>query len=263
MEIEKKIHNQYRKKIWAPFMRGLETYQMVEKGDVIGVAVSGGKDSLLMAKLMQSLVRVYKGEIQVKCIVMDPGYKPEVRRALEANLKALEIEAHLFETQIFDISKDMSSANQSPCFLCARMRRGALYEKAQSLGCNKLALGHHYDDVIETILMNVLCGGEFKTMLPKIAAQNFEEMTLIRPLYLVREADILHFIKNIGIEPMNCGCSVTEKKEESRRAEIKALIKDLSTRFENVEHSIFSASKNVRLDHLLIDKEALDYELKK
>ncbi len=255
MEIEKIIHTKYRKKIWAPFMRGLETYQMIEKGDVIGVAISGGKDSLLMAKLLESLVRVYKGEIQIKCIVMDPGYKPEIRASLEENLKLLEIEAYIFNTEIFDISEKMSGEKQSPCFLCARMRRGALYEKAKSLGCNKLALGHHYDDVIETILMNVLCGGEFKTMLPKIKAQNFEDMILIRPLYLVRESDILHLTRVLKISPMNCGCSVTEKKEESRRAEIKALIADLSTRFENVEHSIFSASKNVRLDHLLIHRE--------
>lgn len=253
--IETLIQTKYRKKIWAPFMKGLETYNLVEKGDVIGVAISGGKDSLLMAKLFQSLVRVYKGEIQIKCIVMDPGYKKEVREELEGNLEALGIEAHLFETRIFDISEDMSGENQSPCFLCARMRRGALYEKAKALGCNKLALGHHYDDVIETILMNVLCGGEFKTMLPKVKAQNFEDMTLIRPLYLIREADIIHLIQRLGITPMNCGCSVTEKKEESRRAEIKALIADLSTRFENVEHSIFSASKNVRLEHLLIQRE--------
>lgn len=249
------IHTKYRKKIWAPFMRGLETYGMIEKGDVIGVAISGGKDSLLMAKLLQSLVRVYKGEIQIKCIVMDPGYKAHVRASLEENLKALEIDAVIFETPIFDVSQKMSGEKQSPCFLCARMRRGALYEKAKALGCNKLALGHHYDDVIETILMNVLCGGEFKTMLPKVKAQNFEDMTLIRPLYLIRESDILHVIKALNISPMNCGCSVTEKKEESRRAEIKTLIADLSTRFENVEHSIFSASKNVRLDHLLIQRE--------
>lgn len=253
--VETLIQTKYRKKLWAPFMKAVDTYGLIEKGDVIGVAISGGKDSLLMAKLFQSLVKVYKGEIQIKCIVMDPGYKPEIRQALEQNLKELGIEAYLFETQIFDISKDMSGDHQSPCFLCARMRRGALYEQAKSLGCNKLALGHHYDDVIETILMNVLCGGEFKTMLPKVKAQNFEEMTLIRPLYFLREMDILHFIKRIDISPMNCGCSVTEKKEESRRAEIKQLIAELSTRFENVEHSIFSASKNVRLDHLLIQKE--------
>lgn len=253
--IETLIQTKYRKKIWAPFMRALDTYDMIEKGDVIGVAISGGKDSLLMAKLFQSLLRVYKGDIQVKCIVMDPGYKPNIRLDLEKNLKAMDIEACIFETKIFDISQDMSGENQSPCFLCARMRRGALYEKAKSLGCNKLALGHHYDDVIETILMNVLCGGEFKTMLPKIKAQNFEEMTLIRPLYFTRESDIRHLINNLNITPMNCGCSVTEKKEESRRAEIKELIGELSTRFENVEHSIFSASKNVRLDHLLIQRE--------
>lgn len=249
------IQTKYRKKIWAPFIRAIETYHMIEKGDVIGVAISGGKDSLLMAKLFESLVKVYKGDIKVRYIVMDPGYKPEIRKALEENLERLGIKADLFETQIFDISLEMSGEGQTPCFLCARMRRGALYEKAKSLGCNKLALGHHYDDVIETILMNVLCGGEFKTMLPKIKAQNFEEMTLIRPLYLIREGDILQFIKSIQISPMNCGCSVTEKKEESRRGEIKKLIADLSTRFDNVEHSIFSASKNVRLDHLLIHKE--------
>lgn len=255
MTYEKMIHHQYRKKIWAPFMRAIDEYGLIEKGDVIGVAISGGKDSLLMAKLFQLLVRVYKGEIQIKCMVMDPGYKPEVRRALEANLKSMAIEAEIFETRIFDASLEMTEPSHSPCFMCAKMRRGALYEKAASLGCNKLALGHHYDDVIETIMMNVLCGGEFKTMLPKIKAQNFENMTLIRPLYLIRELSVSQFIRTAGIEAMNCGCSITEKKEESRRAEIKALIAELSTKFDNVEHSIFSASKNVRLDHLLVNIE--------
>ncbi len=248
-EIENSIITKYRKKLWAPFVRGIDEFCLIEPGDTVGVAISGGKDSLLMAKLLQQYRREKRNSFELVFLVMDPGYKPENRVSIEQNLRDLTIPAHIFETPIFEASLKMS--DKTPCFMCAKMRRGALYEAAVKQGCNKLALGHHYDDVIETILMNVLCGGEFKTMLPKIEAQNFENMQLIRPMYYLREQSIISFCNTIGLKALNCGCSVTEHKGDSRRAEIKALIHTLSGQFQNVEQSIFSASKNVRLDHIL------------
>lgn len=247
--IETLLVTKYRKKLWAPFVKGVEEFEMIKSGDHIAVAISGGKDSLLLAKLIQQLRRQRKENFEVSFILMDPGYKSEYRTAVESNLSLLGLNVHIFETPIFEASLKMSK--KTPCFMCAKMRRGALYEKAKSLGCNKLALGHHYDDVIETILMNVLCGGEFKTMLPKVEAQNFSNMQLIRPMYYLREVDIQRYTKFIGIEALACGCSVTESKSDSRRKEVKELIACLSGKFENVEHAIFSASKNVRLDHIL------------
>lgn len=248
-EIEKLIITKYRKKLWAPFVRAIDEFGLIEPGDKVGVAISGGKDSLLMAKLLQQYKREKQNSFELVFIAMDPGYKPENRVSVEQNLSDLNVPTHLFDTPIFEASLKMST--KTPCFMCAKMRRGALYEAAKQQGCNKLALGHHYDDVIETILMNVLCGGEFKTMLPKLQAQNFENMYLIRPMYYLREQSIIGFCNAIGLKALNCGCSVTEHKGDSRRAEIKALIQSLSGQFQNVEQSIFSASKNVRLDHIL------------
>lgn len=248
-EIETLLITKYRKKLWAPFVRAIEDYKLIADGDRVGIAISGGKDSLLMAKLFQQYQREKKNSFELAFFCMDPGYNLENRLSVMNNLEALDIPANIFETPIFEASLKMSS--KTPCFMCAKMRRGALYQAATDAGCNKLALGHHYDDVIETTLMNVLCGGEFKTMLPKIEAQNFEAMALIRPLYLIREADIIQFCRTIGLEPLNCGCSVTEDKGDSRRAEIKKLIQTLSDDYQNVAQSIFSAAKNVRLDHVL------------
>lgn len=248
-EIERMLITKYRKKLWAPFVRAIETYGLISEGDRVAVAISGGKDSLLMAKLFQQYQLEQKNSFELIFFCMDPGYKAENRIAVKKNLEDLAIPTNIFDTPIFEASLKMST--KTPCFMCAKMRRGALYQAAADAGCNKLALGHHYDDVIETTLMNVLCGGEFKTMLPKIEAQNFESMTLIRPLYFIREADIIQFCSAIGLNPLNCGCSVTEEKGDSRRAEIKMLIKDLSGNYQNVAQSIFSASKNVRLDHVL------------
>jgi tRNA(Ile)-lysidine synthase TilS/MesJ len=248
-DIERSIIKTYRKHIWTKFIKAVKEYELIQDGDRIAVAISGGKDSLLMAKLFQELHRYGTQNFEVEFIAMDPGYHPDIRELLEDNCRYLDIPVHIYEANVFEVADKI--AQDYPCYMCARMRRGALYGKAQELGCNKLALGHHYNDVIETTMLNVLCAGNFKTMMPKLKAQNFDNMELIRPMYLIEEKYIERFIQNAGIWPLNCACMVAAKKIGSKRTEIKDLIERLKDDFQNVDSSIFRAAHNVNMEGIL------------
>lgn len=249
-EIERSLIKRYRKYLWSKFIKGIKEYDLIQEGDKIAVAISGGKDSLLLAKLFQELKKNGHNNFELEFIAMDPGYHPEIRKLLEENLAQLEIPGKIFPANIFDVAEEIAKDN--PCYICARMRRGALYAKAQELGCNKLALGHHFDDVIETILLNVLCAGNYKTMMPKLHAQNFEGMEIIRPLYLVEEKSIIRWMEYTGLTPLNCACMVAAKKTGSMRKRIKKLIEFLEEEdFANVKKSIFRSSQNVDISRVL------------
>ena len=248
-EIEKSILKKYRKYTWSKFIKAIKDYKLVEEGDKIAVAISGGKDSLLMAKMFQELKKHGQVNFELEFIAMDPGYHPDIRQLLIDNCEYLEIPIKLFDANIFEVADEIAS--DYPCYMCARMRRGALYNKAEELGCNKLALGHHFDDVIETTMLNLLCAGNFKTMLPKLNSTNFDGIQIIRPLYYIREESIIKFIQNSGIWPLNCACMVAAKKTGNKRYEIKDLIKSLGDNFQEVEKSIFRAAQNVYLDSVL------------
>jgi tRNA(Ile)-lysidine synthase TilS/MesJ len=248
-EIERSIVKRYRKPIWSKFVKAIKEYNLVEEGDKIAVAISGGKDSILMAKLFQELQRHGQVNFEVEFIAMDPGYHPQIKELLKDNLEYLNINAHIYESGIFEVVDKM--AKDYPCYLCARMRRGSLYAKAKELGCNKLALGHHYNDVIETTLLNILYAGNFKTMLPKLKAKNFENLELIRPLYNIEEEAIKRFINYSGIWPLNCACMIAAEKIGNKRYEIKELIKELKTKFDGVDKSIFKSASNVSMDSIL------------
>ncbi len=248
-EIERSLIKRYRKNIWSRFIKAIKEYQLIEDGDKIAVAISGGKDSLLMAKLFQELYKNGKQNFELEFIAMDPGYHKEVRDLLEDNCKYLDIPLHIYDADIFQVADKI--AKDYPCYMCARMRRGSLYGKAKELGCNKLALGHHFNDVIETTMLNLLCAGSFKTMLPKLKAQNFEGLELIRPLYLVEEEYIERFIQSAGIWPLNCACMVAAKKIGNKRFEIKDLIENLKGNFANVDINIFRAGENVNMNGIL------------
>ena len=248
-EIEKSILKKYRKYTWSKFIKAIKDYKLVEEGDKIAVAISGGKDSLLMAKMFQELKKHGQVNFDLEFIAMDPGYHKDIRQLLIDNCEYLEIPIKLFDANIFEVADEIAS--DYPCYMCARMRRGALYNKAEELGCNKLALGHHFDDVIETTMLNLLCAGNFKTMLPKLNSTNFDGIQIIRPLYYIREESIIKFIQNSGIWPLNCACMVAAKKTGKKRYEIKDLIKSLGDNFQEVEKSIFRAAQNVYLDSVL------------
>lgn len=248
-EIERSLVKTYRKHIWTKFVKAVKDYNLVEEGDKIAVAISGGKDSLLMAKCFQELKKHGQMNFELEFIAMDPGYHPQIKELLIENCEHLGIPVHIYEGKVFEVVDKM--AKDYPCYLCARMRRGSLYNKAKELGCNKLALGHHYNDVIETTLLNVLYAGNFKTMLPKLKSANFTDMELIRPLYYVEEEYIKRFTNNAGIWPLNCACMVAAEKIGNKRYEIKELIKDLKKNFDGVEKSIFKAAENVSLDSIL------------
>lgn len=248
-EIERSIIKRYRKHIWTKFVRAINDYKLIEEGDKIAVAISGGKDSILMAKLFQELKRHGKMNFELEFIAMDPGYHPNIKELLIDNCEYLNIPLHIFESGIFEIVDKI--AKDYPCYMCAKMRRGALYTKAKELGCNKLSLGHHFNDVIETNLLNVLYSGNFKTMLPKLKASNFEDIELIRPMYYIEEAAIERFIQNSGIWPLNCACMVAAEKIGNKRYEIKELIKELKKTFKDVDKSIFQSAANVNMDSIL------------
>ncbi len=248
-EIERSLIKKYRKPIWSKFVKAIKDYELVKEGDRVAVAISGGKDSLLMAKLFQELHKHGNKSFEVEYIAMDPGYHPDIKELLIENCKYLDIPIHIFESGIFEIADKM--AQDYPCYMCARMRRGALYSKTKELGCNKLALGHHFNDVIETTLLNVLYAGNFKTMLPKLKAANFEGIELIRPLYYIEEVSIRRFIEYSGIWPLNCACMVAAERIGNKRYEIKDLIEELKKNFANVDKSIFKAAENVNLDSIL------------
>ena len=249
---ESQITTTYRLHLWSRFLKAIYEYKMITDGDVIGVCISGGKDSMVMAKLFSCLKKFMNYRFEVKYIVMDPGYNKENLQKIKDNLKILNIDATIRKTNIFDVAY---MQDKSPCFLCAKMRRGALYNIAQELGCNKIALGHHYDDVIETTLMNMLSNGSFQTMLPKLKSTNHQGMELIRPLYFIKEKDIIRFAKNNNLSFLQCACKFTDEVAKditaSRREEIKQLIKDLKKMIPDVEKNIFAAPNNVTLDMIL------------
>lgn len=248
-EIERSIITKYRKNIWGKFIKALKDYRLVEEGDKIAVAISGGKDSLLMAKLFQELQRHGETKFTLEFIAMDPGYHKDIKNLLIENCKNLNIPIHIFDSGIFRIVDKI--AKDYPCYMCAKMRRGALYTKAQELGCNKLALGHHFNDVIETTMLNLLYTGNFKTMLPKLKSTNFDGLELIRPLYHIEEKSIEDYTQENGIWPLNCACMVAAKKTANKRYEIKGLINQLKDNFNDVDKSIFKAAQNVNMNGIL------------
>ncbi len=248
-EVERSLIKAYRRPIWTKFIKAIKDYKLLEEGDKIAVAISGGKDSLIMAKLLQELQLHGRVNFELEYIAMDPGYHENIKELLIDNCKYLNIPVKIFESRVFDIIDNI--AQDYPCYMCAKMRRGALYAKAQELGCNKLALGHHFNDVVETTMLNVLYSGNFKTMLPKLKAQNFKGMELIRPLYYIEEQYIENFTQNSGIWPLNCACMVAAKKIGNKRHEVKALIKELKMNFSDVDKSIFRAAQNVNIDSIL------------
>ena len=259
--VERSIVKRFRKEIWRPFVKGINEYDMIQDGDRIAVCISGGKDSMLMAKLFQELERHGKKNFEVEYLVMNPGYNDINYQTILDNAKFLEVPITVFESDIFDtVAKD--DIGGSPCYLCARMRRGHLYSQAQKLGCNKIALGHHFDDVIETIVMGMLYGGQIQTMMPKIHSTNFEGMELIRPMYLIREDDIKHWRDYNKLHFIQCACRFTEScascggtEKGSKRAEIKELIKMLSERSDVIEKNIFRSVENVNLNTIIAYKK--------
>lgn len=241
-EIEKAIIKKYRKEIYARFIRAIKDYDLIKENDIIAVCISGGKDSFLLAKCMQELKRHNKIPFELKFIAMNPGYTKKNLDQIKEIAQKLNIELNIFDSNIFKIVQD--SAIKSPCFLCARMRRGALYSYAQQLGCNKIALGHHFNDVIETILLNQLYNGQFSGMLPIINSDNFNNMQLIRPLFYVKEKDIISWSKYSEIPFLDCACDIT-KKNEGKRKQIKNLIEQLVNENENADINIFNSMFNV------------------
>lgn len=248
-EIERSIITKYRKKLWRKFLTAINDYQLIEDGDKIAVAVSGGKDSTLMAKLFQELYNHGRTNFEIEFIAMDPGYHPDIRKLLIENCRDLNIPIHLFDSQIFQITEKI--AQDYPCYMCAKMRRGALYGKAQELGCNKLALGHHFNDAIETVLLNLFYAGSFKAMMPKLKSTNFPGLELIRPLYYIEEKDIENFTSEHGIWPLNCACMVAAEKTANKRYEIKDMIEELKKKIKGVDQSILQATRNVNLECIL------------
>lgn len=265
VNIERSIIKEYRKTIWRPFVKGLQEYEMIQDGDRVAVCISGGKDSMLLAKCLQQLKRQSDTKFELEFIVMDPGYQPENRKLIEENAALMNIPVRIFDSDIFDIVVDV---DQSPCYLCARMRRGYLYSHAKELGCNKIALGHHFDDVIETILMGILYGGQINTMMPKLHSTNFSGMELIRPLYFVKEEDILAWRDSNHLHFLQCACRFTEQvaKERaaageavnggdivhtSKRQEMKELIARLRKNSPFIDANIMKSVENINLDACL------------
>jgi len=249
IDIEKSLVTTYKKDIFRPFVKAINEYNLVEPGDKIAVGISGGKDSLILAKLFQELKKHNKIPFEVVFLSMDPGFRDINRELLENNCKYLNIPLEIRHSEIFKVVGKI--AKENPCYMCARMRRGFLYNAAKELGCNKLALGHHFDDVIETTLLNMFYGGQFKTMVPKIKADNFEDIELIRPMMQVKEKDIIRWIKKSGIQSMNCGCTVVAEKTSSKRREIKELIDNLRKINPDIDQSIYTAATNVNIDAIL------------
>jgi len=248
-DIERSIIKTYRSILWRPFVRAVQEFLLVSNGDSIAVCVSGGKDSLLLAKLMQELKNHSDTVFSLRFIAMNPGFADQNLTALKNNCEHLGIPLEIFDSNIFAAAKKIGGDN--PCYMCARMRRGFLYSTAQKLGCNKIALGHHFDDVIETTLLNLLYASNFSTMLPKLKSQNFPGIELIRPMVYIKEASILKYTKNAGINPMDCGCTIGCRSTPSKRREIKSLIASLKAIHKDVDKSIFTSAKNVNLNAVL------------
>lgn len=258
-EIERSLLKRFRKPIWCKFIQGLKEYELVNEGDHIAVCISGGKDSMLLAKCMQELQRHGKYHFALEFLVMDPGYNESNRQTILNNAELMNIPIHMFQSEIFDT---VVSIEDNPCYLCARMRRGYLYKEAQRLGCNKIALGHHFDDVIETILMGMLYGGQFQTMMPKLKSTNHPGMELIRPLYYVKEADIIHWCECNDLHFIQCACRFTESytkaenaADVSKRQEMKQLIRKFRETSDVIERNIFKSAYNVNLNTVISYKQ--------
>ena len=250
--VERSIITKYRKVLWNPFIEAVKRYEMIQPGDRIAVCISGGKDSMLLAKLMQQLQKHSDFPFELVFLVMDPGYNELNRQKIESNAALLNIPVTIFESVIFEVA---DSAGKSPCYLCARMRRGYLYSRAQELGCSKIALGHHFNDVVETTLISMFYGSQLQAMLPKLHSTNFEGMTLIRPLYCVHEDDIIAWARDNSLEFIQCACRLTERSAAdtgdvnvSKRKEIKLLLRRLRQGNPNIEKSIFNSIHAVALD---------------
>ena len=259
--VELSLRKKFKKSIWCRFTKAINEYELVQPNDRIAVCISGGKDSMLMAKLFQELKRHDKFPFELEFLVMDPGYSPENRRVIENNARSMSIPVHIFESDIFD---SVYNIEKNPCYICARMRRGYLYSHAKALGCNKIALGHHFDDVIETILMGMLYGGQVQTMMPKLHSTNFEGMELIRPMYLIREDDIKHWRDYNGLHFIQCACRFTDTcttcepdgRSVSKRLEIKNLIAEMKKVNPQVEKNIFRSVENVNVNTVIAFKDS-------
>ena len=262
-EVEKSIIKKYRKEIWSRFIKAVKEYKLINENDSIMVCISGGKDSFLLAKCIQELQRHGKIKFEAKYVVMDPGYVDKNKKLIKSNAKLLNIPIEIFTSDIFEVVDKISS--ESPCYLCARMRRGYLYSRAKELGCNKIALGHHFDDVIETTLLSMLYGAEIKTMMPKLHSDNFEGIELIRPMYLIKEKDIISWKKTNNLTFLNCACKFTERcsiidSTSSKRLEVKKLIDDLRKINPNVDYNIFKSLDNINLNCVLGTKHNGNYK---
>ncbi len=261
-EIERSIIKKYRKDIWSKFVKAVKEYELIKENDRVMVCISGGKDSFLLAKCIQELKRHSEILFDAYYVVMNPGYTEKNRDAILENARLLNIPIEMFDSDIFEVVNTVAS--KSPCYLCARMRRGYLYNKAKELGCNKIALGHHFDDVIETTLLSMLYGAEIKTMMPKLHSENFSGLELIRPLYLIKEKDILSWCKGNNLQFLNCACKFTEKSDTdreatSKRKEIKELIDNLRKINKEVDHNIFKSLDNINLNCVLGVKKDGEY----
>ena len=261
-EIEKSIIKKYRKEIWSRFVRAIKDYELINKGDKIMVCISGGKDSFLLAKCMQEIKRHGQVDFDVKYVCMNPGYSEKNLLMIMENAKILNIPLDIFNSDVFEVAEKL--AEENPCYMCARMRRGFLYSKAQELGCNKIALGHHFDDVVETTLLSMFYGSEIKTMMPKLHSDNFDGLELIRPLYLVKERDVINWRNSNNLTFLNCACKFTERvsiegDKVSKRKEIKELIKKLREVNPNIDSNIFKSMDNVNLSCVLGTKRNGEY----
>ncbi|MBQ4584267.1 MAG: tRNA 2-thiocytidine biosynthesis protein TtcA [Bacilli bacterium] len=248
--IERSIIKTYRKSIWSPFIKALNEFQLIQDNDKIAVCISGGKDSFILAKCLQEIQKHGKMNFSLEFIVMDPGYKESHLKQIKKNAEILGISLKIFKSDVFAVANMLNT--EKPCYMCARMRRGYLYDYAKKLGCNKIALGHHFDDVIETILLSMFYSGEFKTMMPKLHSDNFENMELIRPLYFVKEKDIISWASFNNLKFINCACSFTEKNSaEGKRAEIKNLINELRKNNKYFDFNIYNTVTNVNLSTII------------
>lgn len=248
-QFERDIIKKYRGALWAKFIRAIQDFKMIEPGDKVCVCISGGKDSLLLAKLIQEVERHGDFHFDIEYIAMNPGFNEENKRLLLYNCDLLGIPVRLLDSNVFDVANHLSPSQ--PCYMCARMRRGFLYTKAKELGCNKLALGHHFNDIIETTLLNIFYAGSYKTMVPKVHAENFEGIELIRPMYYIKEKDIKKIMRSNNIETINCGCKVASGELPSKRKEIKKLIEELEKVSDLIPQNIFKSAFNVNIDAIL------------
>lgn len=258
-DIEKSITKKFHKTLFVPFVKSIKKYELISGNDKIAVCISGGKDSMLLAKLLEELKKHKVVKFDLEYIVMDPGYTDEVLKKIKYNLNLLNINAHIFKTDIFQVSNKLNE--ESPCYLCARMRRGHLYNKALELGCNKIALGHHFDDVLETIMLNMLYAGTYSSMMPKLKSDNFKPLELIRPMYLVHEENIIAWANYNNLEFIDCACSFT-KRSQGKRKEVRELIELISKKDKNIKQNIFKSSENVNLNTIISykkDKEEYNF----